>query len=143
MLMGQYKHNIDDKGRIIVPSKLREKLSLSVIVTKGFDGCLALYSQDEWEKFQNTLLTLPSNTMDARKHIRVLVGSATELEFDKQGRINLAQNLLEDAKITKECVIVGVLNHVEIWSKETWDEYYEEATDSLEDVAEKLTNYGK
>lgn len=143
MLMGQYTHNLDEKGRIIIPSRLREKLSNVAVVTKGFDGCLSLYSKDEWEKFQTSLLTLPTNMMDARKHIRVLVGSASEVEFDKQGRINLAKNLLESAAIKKECVIVGVLDHIEIWAKETWDKYYEDAAASLEEVAEKLTNYGK
>lgn len=143
MLMGQYLHSLDEKNRLIIPSKLREKLSLTVVVTKGFDGCLALYSTEEWEKFQTSLLTLPSNMMDARKHIRVLVGSASEVEFDKSGRINLAKNLLNDAKIIKDCIIVGVLNHIEIWSKEVWDSYYDEASASLEVVAEKLNNYGK
>ena len=142
MLMGQYLHNIDDRGRIIIPAKLREKLSSKVVVTKGFDGCLSLFSLDEWNKFQTSLLALPANTMDARKHVRVLVGSANEVEFDKQGRINLSNNLLQGASITKECVIVGVLNRIEIWSKEMWDKYYEDASDSLEEVAEKLSGYG-
>lgn len=143
MLLGQFQHNIDDKGRIIIPIKLREKLSNVAVVTKGFDGCLSLYSTDEWEKFQSSLLTLSSNSMDARKHVRVLVGSASEVEFDKQGRINLASNLLSSAAIKKECVVVGVLDHIEIWAKEVWDEYYKDASDSLEEVAEKLSGYDK
>ncbi len=143
MLMGNYIHNLDDKGRIIIPSKLRDKLSSVAVVTQGFDGCLALYSTEEWEKFQSSLLALPSTMKDARKHVRVLVGSANEVVFDKQGRINLSNNLLDIASIKKECVIVGVLNHIEIWAKEMWDNYFDDASASLEIVAENLTNYDK
>lgn len=141
--MGQYSHNMDIKGRVIIPSKLRDKLSDVVIVTIGFDECLALYSTQEWEKFQSSLLALPSTMKDARKHVRVLVGSASEIEFDKQGRINLPQNLLSAASIKKECVIVGVLDHIEIWAKDLWDSFYNDASASLEEVAENLTNYEK
>ena len=143
MFMGQFLHNIDDKGRIIIPAKLREQLSNCVVVTRGFDKCIALYSTEGWEKFQTSLLALPNTMQDARKNIRVLVGSASGQEFDKQGRINLPSNLTSEAGITKECVIVGVLDHIEIWSKEAWDSYYEDASSSLEDVAEKLSFIGK
>ena len=143
MFMGQFQHNIDDKGRIIISAKLREQLSNSVVVTRGFDKCIALYSNDGWEKFQTSLLALPNTMQDARKNIRVLVGSASSQEFDKQGRINLPANLIREAGITKECVIIGVLDHIEIWAKEAWDAYYDDASSSLEDVAEKLSFIGK
>ena len=143
MFMGQFLHNIDEKGRIIIPSKLREQLSTFVVVTRGFDKCIALYSMEGWEKFQASLLTLPNTMQDARKNIRVLVGSASSQEFDKQGRINIPANLIKEASINKECVIVGVLDHIEIWSKESWDSYYEDASSSLEDVAENLSFVGK
>ena len=143
VFMGQFLHNVDEKGRIIIPSKLREQLSNSVVVTRGFDKCIALYSAEGWEKFQTSLLALPNTMQDARKNIRVLVGSASCQEFDKQGRINLPANLTNEASITKECVIVGVLDHIEIWSKEAWDAYYDDASSSLEDVAEKLSFVGK
>ena len=80
---------------------------------------------------------------DARKNIRVLVGSASGQEFDKQGRINLPANLIKEASISKECVVVGVLDHIEIWGKEAWDAYYEDASSSLEEVAENLSFIGK
>jgi len=102
-----------------------------------------LYSLEGWEKFQNSLLALSSNSQDARKHVRLIVGSASALDFDKQGRINLPSNLLEHAGAIKECVVVGVLDHIEIWSKEVWDKYLNEAADSMEDVAERLTTFGK
>ena len=143
MFMGQYLHNLDEKGRIIIPTKIREQLTSTVVVTIGFDKCISLYSMEGWEKFQTSLLMLPNTMQDARKNIRVLVGSASSQEFDKQGRINLPANLIMEAAITKECVIVGVLDHIEIWSKESWDTYYNEASSSLEDVAEKLSFVGK
>jgi len=142
MFMGQYLHNLDEKGRIIIPTKIREQLTSSVVVTIGFDKCISLYSMEGWEKFQTSLLALPSNSQDARKHVRLIVGSASALEFDKQGRINLPSNLLAHAGAIKECVVVGVLDHVEIWSKEMWDSYSNDAMDTMEEVAEKLSTYG-
>ena len=142
MFMGQYLHNLDEKGRIIIPTKIREQLTPTVVVTIGFDKCIALYSMEGWEKFQNSLLTLPANSQDARKHVRLIVGSASTLEFDKQGRINLPSNLLNHAGASKECVVVGVLDHVEIWSKEMWDKYQNSAIDEMEGVAEKLLELG-
>ena len=138
MFMGQYLHNLDEKGRIIIPTKIREQLTPTVVVTIGFDKCIALYSMEGWEKFQNSLLTLPANSQDARKHVRLIVGSASTLEFDKQGRVNLPANLLTHAGAIKECVVVGVLDHVEIWSKEVWDQYQNTAMDDMEEIAEKL-----
>ena len=142
MFMGQYLHNLDEKGRIIIPAKIREQLTPTVVVTIGFDKCIALYSMEGWEKFQTSLLTLPANSQDARKHVRLIVGSASTLEFDKQGRINLPANLLTHAGASKECVVVGVLDHVEIWSKEIWDNYQNAAMDDMEDIAEKLLVMG-
>ena len=142
MFMGQYLHNLDDKGRIIIPTKIRDQLTPTVVVTIGFDTCIALYSMEGWEKFQTSLLTLPANSQDARKHVRLIVGSASTLEFDKQGRINLPANLLTHAGASKECVVVGVLDHVEIWSKEIWDNYQNAAMDDMEDIAEKLLVMG-
>ena len=142
MFMGQYLHNLDDKGRIIIPTKIREQLTPTVVVTIGFDKCIALYSMEGWEKFQTSLLTLPANSQDARKHVRLIVGSASTLEFDKQGRVNLPANLLAHAGASKECVVVGVLDHVEIWSKEIWDNYQNAAMDDMEDIAEKLLVMG-
>ena len=142
MFMGQYLHNLDEKGRIIIPTKIREQLTPTVVVTIGFDKCIALYSMEGWEKFQNSLLTLPANSQDARKHIRLIVGSASTLEFDKQGRINLPSNLIAHAGASKECVVVGVLDHVEIWSKEMWQAYEDSAKDEMEGIAEKLLELG-
>lgn len=142
MFMGQYLHNLDEKGRIIIPAKIREQLTSTVVVTIGFDKSISLYSMEGWEKFQTSLLTLPANSQDARKHVRLIVGSASTLEFDKQGRINLPSNLLNHAGVSKECVVVGVLDHVEIWCKDVWDSYQNSAMEDMEEIAEKLLQSG-
>ena len=138
MFMGQFNHSLDEKKRVIIPSKFREKLGHSFIITKGFDGCLAVYTEAEWIKLQERLLSMNSNQADTRRHIRILVGSATQCECDKQGRVSLPSNLITASGITKEVVLVGNINHIEIWSLENWQKYYDEANESFDEIAEKL-----
>jgi MraZ protein len=138
MFMGQYLHNLDEKGRIIIPTKIREQLTSSVVVTIGFDKCITLYSMEGWEKFQTSLLALPSNSQDARKHVRLIVGSASALEFDKQGRINLVNSLVEYAGIKKECTIIGVNDRLEIWALDKYNNLMEENFLQLDVISENL-----
>ena len=138
MLVGQFVHNLDSKNRITIPSKFRVKLGEKAIITVGFDRCLAIYTQEEWENLQTKLLSLNSNQSDTRKYIRFLVGSATECDCDNHGRVILPANLIEYSHIKKELVILGSLNHIEIWAKEEWSHYYETASKQFEEVAEKL-----
>lgn len=141
MLIGEYNHNIDTKGRLILPSKFRTELGDRFIVTKGFDGCLYGYSVDEWKAIEEKIKTLPLVTgKDARNFTRFFFSSAIECEIDSQGRILISQNLREFAELKKEVVIIGVSSRIEIWSKEKWDEY-NESQDS-EDIAEKMTFLG-
>ena len=138
MFVGQFVHNLDSKNRITIPSKFRVKLGEKAIITVGFDRCLAIYTQEEWENLQTKLLSLNSNQSDTRKYIRFLVGSATECDCDNHGRVILPANLIEYSHIKKELVIRGSLNHIEIWAKEEWSHYYETASKQFEEVAEKL-----
>ena len=141
MLIGEYNHNIDSKGRLILPSKFRTELGDRFIVTKGFDGCLYGYSVEEWKAIEEKIKTLPLVTgKDARNFTRFFFSSAIECEIDSQGRILISQNLREFAELKKEVVIIGVSSRIEIWSKEKWDEY-NESQDS-EDIAEKMTFLG-
>lgn len=141
MLIGEYNHNIDSKGRLILPSKFRTELGDRFIVTKGFDGCLYGYSVEEWKAIEEKIKTLPLVTgKDARNFTRFFFSSAIECEIDSQGRILISQNLREFAELKKEIVIIGVSSRIEIWSKEKWDEY-NESQDS-EDIAEKMTFLG-
>ncbi len=137
MFMGEYHHTIDDKGRLIVPSKIRYELGSSFIITRGLDKCLAIYSNNEWSKVINKYKELP-DTKDARKFKRFLLSGATSNDFDKQGRVNISQPLINYAELEKDCIIIGVDNHLEVWSKDNWDKFIMENEDDLSDIADKL-----
>ncbi|MCR5678280.1 MAG: division/cell wall cluster transcriptional repressor MraZ [Agathobacter sp.] len=138
MFMGEYNHSIDAKGRMIVPSKFREQLGNEFVVTKGLDGCLFVYSQEEWSRIEESFREKPLTSKDARKFMRFFFAGAANCEVDKQGRILLPANLREYAAIEKDIVSVGVLSRVEIWSKERWNESgdYEDMDEIAEHMAE-------
>ena len=138
MLMGEFHHNIDDKGRLIIPSKFRDELGTKFIITRGIENCLFVYSMESWEKIVNKLETLPFTKKDARAFIRFFLSGASEAEFDKQGRINITSPLISYANITKECVVIGTGDRLEIWSEELWNEFFTSAKDSMSDIAENL-----
>ena len=138
MLIGEYRHNIDEKGRLIIPSKFREDIGNSFIVTKGLDGCLFVYSLVEWEKIVAKLKKLPFTKKDARTFMRFFLASATICEFDKQGRINLVNSLIEYADLKKECVIIGVNDRLEIWSLDKYNNLMNENLEQLDEISEHL-----
>lgn len=117
-LMGEFQHTIDVKGRMNFPTKLRELLGISFIVTKGLDGCLFVYSQEEWSNLEARIKTKP--LAEARQLNRYFFANACEVETDKQGRILLPQNLREHAGLEKEVVVIGASTHAEIWDKSRW-----------------------
>lgn len=122
MFMGEFSHSVDAKGRVIIPSKLREQLGDTFVVTKGFDNCLSIYDLENWQSLQLKLSSMPMISADARTLRRMIVGSATEAQTDKQGRILIPAPLRAYARIDKEAVVIGNIDHVEIWSKEVWDD---------------------
>ena len=138
MFIGEYQHNLDNKGRIIIPSKFRDELHDSFYLTKGYDGCLTIYSAEQWEKVLHRLSKLPSTKTNARKYLHVLTARASECVPDKMGRINIPDYLASDAGLNRECVVVGVNDHVEIWDKDRWNAYYAEASANFEEIAEGL-----
>lgn len=140
MFMGEYRHSIDEKGRLIIPSKFRYELGDKFIVTKGLDGCLFVYSRSEWDIIVSKLKVLPFTKKDARVFMRFFLSGATECEFDRQGRINVTSPLVEYAELTKECVIIGVNDRLEIWSKIRFDNFFKGNEDNLSDIAENLFN---
>lgn len=142
MLMGEYRHNIDDKGRLIIPSKYRLELGETFIITRGLDKCLFVYSMKEWETIVNKLNTLSFTKKDARSFTRFFLSGAQEMQFDKQGRINITSSLVDYAGLFKECVIVGVNNRLEIFASEAWDNFISNNIDSLSDIAENLFDSG-
>lgn len=138
MLSGEYRHNIDEKGRIIIPSKIRGEMGNSIVITRGLDGCLFGYNEKAWESMMEKLSSLPYTKSDVRKFTRFMTSGAITLEFDKQGRVNIPNYLSDYAKLLKEVVIVGVINRIEIWSKESWEEFMKNNVDSLSDISENL-----
>lgn len=138
MLIGEYHHNIDEKGRLIIPSKFREDIGNSFIVTRGLDGCLFVYSLVEWEKIVAKLKTLPFTKKDARIFTRFFLSAATVCEFDRQGRINLVNSLISYAGLKKECVIIGVNDRLEIWALDKFNNLMEENFEKLDMISEHL-----
>lgn len=142
MLLGEYNHNLDQKGRVSVPAKFRDDLGSTFIVTKGLDNCLFAYSKEEWEKFETKLKSLPLTNANARNFIRFFFAGATECEVDKQGRINIPQTLREYAGLSKELYIIGVATRVEIWDKEKWEKYTNEENMDVNEIAIQMSNLG-
>lgn len=142
MLMGQFQHSLDPKGRLIIPSKFREQLGESFILTKGLDRCLFVYPKSEWVMLEQKLKALPLTKKEARAFIRFFFSGAVEVELDKQGRILIPPVLREYARIEKEVVIIGVSNRAEIWSASEWEAYSKEAEDSYEEIAENMVELG-
>ncbi len=139
--MGEYQHSVDAKGRLIIPSKFREDLGNTFVITRGLDNCLFGYPMDEWRKLEEKLKELPMTKKDARAFARFFFSGATEVEIDKQGRINIPSTLTTYAKLEKECVVVGVSSKIEIWAKESWESYFNEAENSFNEIAENLIGF--
>lgn len=137
--MGEYAHNIDRKGRLIMPSKFRDELGGHVVVTRGLDGCLYVYTMQQWEKVYEGLSKLPTTNKNARWYQRMVLSKAAECEMDSQGRILIPSSLIALAKLEKECLIIGMANHLEIWSKDVWENEEAEQSDAFEDMAEQLS----
>lgn len=138
--MGEYNHTVDAKGRVIIPAKFREALGDTFVVTKGLDGCLFVFAMEEWSSFEEKLRTLPIANKDARKFTRFFLAGAADVEPDKQGRVLIPNNLRGFGGLTKDVVLVGVSNRVEIWDKER----YEESTefDDMDEIAEHMADLG-
>ena len=141
MFMGEYQHKIDAKGRITVPANFRDELGETMIVTRWLDGCLAIYTEEQWKQVYENLKKLPSTKREARMYTHMIMSKAAECDLDAQGRIRIPTHLSEEANLIKDCVVVGVSNHVEIWDKERWDAYYAQASENFEDIAESLTEF--
>ena len=141
MFMGEFHHTLDTKGRIIVPAKFRKLLGDSFVITRGMDGCLFGYPLTQWDKLEAQLDKLPLTKKDAREFTRFFYSAAAEVEFDKQGRINLSAPLVDFAKLNKNCVIVGVSDRIEIWDEERWNKFSQEAEDNFEEISEKMTDF--
>ncbi|MGX5377186.1 division/cell wall cluster transcriptional repressor MraZ [Ligilactobacillus sp. LYQ135] len=141
MFMGEFKHSIDAKGRLIIPAKFREQLGSDFVITRGLDGCLFGYPMSEWRVLEENLKKLPLNKRDARSFVRFFYSAATESDFDKQGRINVPKTLREHAALDKKCVIVGVSNRIEIWAEKRWESFTDEAEENFDEIAENMIDF--
>ena len=140
MLIGEYEHTLDAKGRISMPAKLRKDMGETFVVTKGLDGCLFAFSREEWMNFETKLKSLPLSDKNARNFVRFFLAGATECEIDKQGRFLIPANLRLSAKLEKDAVIIGVGTRLEIWNKEDWTAKDDEI--SADEIAENMTELG-
>ena len=138
MFMGEYQHNVDLKGRLIIPSKFREQLGDRVVVTKGLDGCLYLYSTEAWEAFLGKFGSMNLLSPEDRKLKRYFVAGASECEFDKQGRILLPSSLRNAAGIEKDVVLAGMIDYIELWDQERWDG----TSGDVDDIAASMAQRG-
>ena len=142
MLIGEFEHSLDAKGRLIMPAKLRESIGENFVVTKGLDGCLFAFSTSEWTNFEEKLKSLPLSNRNSREFTRFFLSGASECEIDKQGRFLIPNNLREAAELTKDVIIIGVGTRIELWDKEKWNLYNSDENISVEDIAENMTNLG-
>ena len=138
MYIGEYHHTIDEKGRIIIPAKFRDELGSEFIVTRGIENCLFVYSMNNWNTICEKLNSLPFTRKDARTFNRFFMSGATNVELDKQGRVNISQPLTQYANLVKDCIVIGTGDRLEIWSQESWNSFFDSTKDSMSDIAENL-----
>lgn len=141
MFMGEFQHQLDAKGRMIVPAKFRDELTEHFVITRGLDKCLFGYTLTEWAAIEEKLKALPLTRRDARKFMRMFFSGAVEVEMDKQGRINIPKHLMEYAGLSKEATVIGVSSRIEIWDRKLWSDFYEETEEEFETIAEELIDF--
>lgn len=138
---GEYRHSLDAKSRVVLPSKFRKNLDKSVVIAPSLDRCLTIYTPEGFEKFYENLKTLPALNKKARDMVRYFIGNAFDVDIDSQGRIILPQKLKDTANITKDVVYVGVGSTIELWGAEEYDHQEEEVTrDAVNDIAAELSD---
>ncbi|MCF6276677.1 MAG: division/cell wall cluster transcriptional repressor MraZ [Candidatus Magasanikbacteria bacterium] len=142
MFIGEYKHNLDEKGRMAVPKKFREDLKGGAVITRGLDNCLFLYTKKEWEKLAEKLASLPFSQAKSRAFSRLMLAGAMDVDIDKQGRIVLPEYLRSFAGLKKTTIVAGLYNRLEIWDQEKWVEYTTKAEQESSEIAEQMADLG-
>lgn len=142
MFIGEYTHNLDEKGRIAIPVKFRRELSKGAVVTRGLDNCLFLYTATEWAKLAEKLATLPVSQANSRAFSRLMLAGAMDVEVDKQGRVVLPEYLRAFAGLKKNIIIAGLYNRAEIWDEEKWNTYKGQTEANSNEIAEKMGELG-
>jgi MraZ protein len=142
MFIGEYGHNLDDKGRLAVPKKFRPDLSKGAVVTRGLDNCLFLYTNEEWEKLAEKLANLPFAQANTRAFARLMLAGAMDVSMDKQGRVIIPEYLRTFAGLTKNVVVAGLYNRLELWDQEKWEEYKNKTENESTQIAEQMSELG-
>ncbi len=142
MFIGEHRHVIDDKGRLQMPARFRGAFGEGAVVTRGLDGCLFVYTAEEWKKMTDKLTTLPLTQADARKFSRLMLAGAVDVEIDKQGRINIPSYLREYADLKSNVIVAGLMNRLEIWDQEVWQTQQAEVDKHSDEIAQSLGPYG-
>lgn len=141
-MIGEYKHNLDDKGRLAIPVKFRADLKKGAVVTRGLDNCLFLYTKAEWNKLAEKLATLPFSQANSRAFARLMLAGAMDVEFDTQGRAVLPEYLRQFASLKKSVVIAGLYSRLEIWDADKWNAYKEQTEKQSGEIAERMGELG-
>jgi len=142
MLIGEYKHTLDDKKRISLPSKFRKQVGKKIVITHGLDQCLFLYPINEWKTISKKIGELGMGQADRRGFNRFMLAGASEISVDSVGRILIPEHLRKFAAVTSKVVFAGVYNRIEIWDEGKWEEYKSKVIGSADDMAEKLGDIG-
>jgi len=138
MLIGEYTHNLDSKGRLILPSKFRDEIGDRFIITCGLENSLTIYTESGWEEYVEKLHSLPFHKGDIRAFVRFVLSKANQVETDKMGRFTIPPNLRKFAELKKEVIITGLNDRIELWSSEKWEEYLKTAKENYENEAEVI-----
>jgi len=142
MLLGEFSHNLDAKGRMAIPAKFRNKLTAGAIITRGLDHCLFVFDSKEWEILAQKLNALPLAQANARAFGRLMLAGAADVELDKQGRILIPNYLREYAGLKKQTIVAGLYSRIEIWDSEAWKQYKSKTESQSDEIAEKLGELG-
>ncbi|MEX1014699.1 MAG: division/cell wall cluster transcriptional repressor MraZ [Candidatus Paceibacterota bacterium] len=142
MLLGEYQHTLDSKGRIAIPAKFRAKLGDGAIITRGLDKCLFVFGMDEWSKLADKLTSLPLAQSNSRAFARLMLAGAVDVKLDVQGRVLVPEYLRDYGSLDKQVIVAGLYNRIEIWNSEKWEKYKKKTEGSSEEIAEKLSELG-
>lgn len=142
MLLGEFKHNVDEKGRLAVPSRFRDLFAGGAIITRGLDHCLFVFSLSEWESLAKKLIALPLAQANSRAFVRLMLAGAMDVKVDVQGRVLVPDYLREYAGLKKQAIVAGLYNRLEIWDAEKWSEYKAKTESASDEIAEKLGELG-
>ena len=143
MFKGQYNHTLDDKGRLVMPTKFRDPIAEGAVITIGYEGCLTIYTAQGWDRCQKDLLSKPMTSVAVRKAMRVLTANASDIEPDKNGRIKIPDYLLTAAAITKDVTIVGLGTIIEVWATDRWQKEQMMDKEEFESLSEQLYYFDK